>query len=217
MIDLDDTKPELWGAFGEVFALAQGLRAVEGDAAHLRREALRTLDDERRRLRSLGIDLETIEAFEAPVVALVDESGHGHFPGEWVSVSGERFGHETFGEGFFLTLDALMSAPESPSPLLFAYARALTLGFRGRYALGDDAILKDRIESLLALIDRRTPPSQPSEPGPPEPAPGGLTSLPPPWLILTAWGIATSLVCLMRLSSLGRDLASLTLAFGAAP
>ena len=128
------------------------------DAAQLRALFRNALGRTRRLGEQHGLDSRDLDEIGFAVVALVDEvvlARGGALSYEWMreQLQLSLFGENTAGETFFVRLDELRRDP-ARARVLAVYYLALTLGFRGRYAVHGELALQELIESVRLDLER---------------------------------------------------------------
>ncbi|AKF08820.1 DotU family type IV/VI secretion system protein [Sandaracinus amylolyticus] len=114
------------------------------------------------RMRKLGeqqsIDSRDLDEIGFALVALIDEvvlARGGSLAYEWMreQLQLSLFGENTAGETFFVKLDALRR-DSTRARVLAVYYLALTLGFRGRYAVHGELALQELTDSVRLDLER---------------------------------------------------------------
>jgi type VI secretion system protein ImpK len=148
----------------EAFTAAARLRAnrqVAQDADSFRLQVKQLLGAADQEARQAGYDPGYVKLAVYAYIAFLDESvlnsGQPMFAG-WPRqpLQEEIFGDHMAGQTFFTRLDELLAGADSEdlADLLEVFLLCMLLGFRGRYGLGEDGGLRDRIAFTQAKIRR---------------------------------------------------------------
>lgn len=163
-IDLDLTKSvkkkaDLTTLCTDIFLIVIRMREAEdlGAPEALRKLILHYLDLFKKNCRAMEFNPAVVNDAVYALVALLDETVMST-PGEcrnfWVTspVQLELFGDNLAGEGFFRRLEKLMEEPEKNKDVLEIYYLCLSLGFEGKYKLGNASERNVVIDSLARLL-----------------------------------------------------------------
>jgi type VI secretion system protein ImpK len=136
-------------------------RQVAQDASSFRLHIKQLLGVADQQARQAGYDPASVKLGIFAFIAFLDESVLGSTQPMFAAwprqpLQEEIFGEHVAGETFFRRLDELLATPDSEdlADLLEVYLICMLMGFRGRYALGDDGGLRDRITATRARIGR---------------------------------------------------------------
>jgi len=148
----------------EAFTAAARLRAnrqVAADADAFRLQIKQLLGTADQAARRAGYDPNQVKLAIYAYIAYLDESVLNSTQPMFASwprqpLQEEIFGDHMAGQTFFARLDELLAAPDSESlaDLLEVFQLCLLLGFRGRYAAGEDGGLRGRIIAIQEKIER---------------------------------------------------------------
>jgi type VI secretion system protein ImpK len=163
-MDLDLTKSikkkaDLTTLCTDIFLIVIRMREAEdlGSPEALRKLILHYLDLFKKNCRAMSFDPSLVNDAVYALVALLDETVMST-PGEcrnfWVTnpVQLELFGDNLAGEGFFKRLEKLMADPERMKDVLEIYYLCLSLGFEGKYKLGNASERNVAIDNLARLL-----------------------------------------------------------------
>lgn len=163
-IDLDLTKTtkkkvELTALCTDIFLIVIRMREAEdlGRPEALRKLILHYLDLFKKNCRAMNIESSMVGDAVYALVALLDETVMST-PGEcrnfWVTnpIQLELFGDNLAGEGFFRRLEKLTAEPEKMKDVLEVYYLCLSLGFEGKYRLGNSSERNIVIDDLARLL-----------------------------------------------------------------
>ncbi|MQA89714.1 MAG: DotU family type IV/VI secretion system protein [Gemmatimonas sp.] len=186
----------------ETFTAAARLRAdrqVAADAEAFRLRIKQLLGAADQAARRAGYDPAHVKLAIYAFIAYLDESvlnsTQEMFAG-WPRqpLQEEIFGDHMAGQTFFIKLDELLAATDSEdlADLLEVYQLCLLLGFRGRYASGDDGGLRGRIVATQEKIDRIRGGPGPFGPHAAHPTDDVIPASRDPWL---PWLGATAAAC----------------------
>jgi len=144
-------------AFSMILTLAFGQDL--GDPANLRVRVNDVFAVFERDARELGVTSDDIRAARFALTAFVDETiARSDWFGkqEWASrpLALEHFQTNNAGDEFFDELEKIRQRPDLKTELLEIYYSCLTLGFEGKYALGDPRQLRDLIASIKSDLER---------------------------------------------------------------
>ena len=163
-IDLDLTKSvkkkaDLTTLCTDIFLIVIRMREAEdlGAPESLRKLILHYLDLFKKNCRAMEFNPAVVNDAVYALVALLDEAVMST-PGEcrnfWVTnpVQLELFGDNLAGEGFFRRLENLMEEPEKNKDVLEIFYLCLSLGFEGKYKLGNASERNVVIDNLARLL-----------------------------------------------------------------
>lgn len=163
-IDLDLTKSvkkkaDLTTLCTDIFLIVIRMREAEdlGTPESLRKLILHYLDLFKKNCRAMEFNPSLVSDAVYALVALLDEtvmSTPGECRNYWVTnpIQLELFGDNLAGEGFFRRLEKLMEEPEKMKDVLEIYYLCLSLGFEGKYKLGNASERNVVIDSLARLL-----------------------------------------------------------------
>jgi type VI secretion system protein ImpK len=148
----------------EAFTAAARLRAnrqVAADAEAFRTQIKQLLGAADQGARRAGYDPARVKLAIYAYIAYLDESVLNSTQSMFANwprqpLQEEIFGDHTAGQTFFVRLDELLAErdTEELADLLEVFQLCMLLGFRGRYAGGDDGGLRGRIIATQEKIDR---------------------------------------------------------------
>jgi type VI secretion system protein ImpK len=148
----------------EAFTAAARLRAnrqVAADANAFRLQIKQLLGTADQAARRTGYDPAQVKLAIYAYIAYLDESVLNSTQPMFASwprqpLQEEIFGDHMAGQTFFVRLDELLAERDSETlaDLLEVFQLCLLLGFRGRYAAGDDGGMRGRIIATQEKIDR---------------------------------------------------------------
>lgn len=138
----------------DLFLIVIRMREAEdlGEPAPLQKLINYYLNLFKKNCATLGVDAETIDEAMYALIALIDEtvlSVPGPCRDYWFNkpLQLEYFGDNLAGEGFYNKLQKMLLAPEKKKDVLEIYYICLSLGFEGKYKMGNTedrvAIMED--------------------------------------------------------------------------
>lgn len=144
-------------AFSVIMTLAFGRDL--GDPGQLRTRVNEVFTEFDRDAREAGVSSDDVRSARFALTAFVDETiARSDWFGkpEWASrpLALEQFQTNNAGDEFFDELDKIRQRPDLKTDLLEVYYTCLTLGFEGKYALGDPRQLRDLISSIKSDLER---------------------------------------------------------------
>jgi type VI secretion system protein ImpK len=176
----------------EAFTAAARLRAnrqVAADAEAFRVQIKQLLGAADQSARRAGYDPARVKLAIYAFIAYLDESVLNSTQPMFASwprqpLQEEIFGDHMAGQTFFVKLDELLAERDSEelADLLEVFQLCLLLGFRGRYAAGDDGGLRNRVAATQEKIDRIRSGIGPLAPSAPLPADDVIPASRDPWL-----------------------------------
>jgi type VI secretion system protein ImpK len=187
----------------EAFTAAARLRAnrqVAQDADSFRLQIKQLLGLADQEARQAGYDPGQVKLAVYAYIAFLDESvlnsGQPMFAA-WPRqpLQEEIFGDHMAGQTFFTRLDELLTGEDSEdlADLLEVFLLCMLLGFRGRYGMGEDGGLRDRISFTQAKIRRIRGGEGPIAPAAPLPTDETAAAARDRWLPRLAVAAALSL------------------------
>lgn len=144
-------------AFSVIMTLAFGRDL--GDPGQLRARVNDVLTDFERDAREAGVSSDDVRSARFALTAFVDETiarSDWFGKAEWASrpLALEHFQTNNAGDEFFDELEKIRQRPDLKTDLLEVYYTCMTLGFEGKYALGDPRQLRDLVGSIKSDLER---------------------------------------------------------------
>ncbi len=143
----------------DIFLIVIRMRESEdlGKPAALRKLIMHYIELFRKNCRTIGTTDGQINAAVYALVALLDETVMS-VPGEcrdyWLTkpIQLELFGDNLAGEGYFRKLEKLLEQPASTKEVLEIYYLCLTIGFEGKFKLGNPEKRDQIIDNLARVL-----------------------------------------------------------------
>ena len=152
-------KADLTALCTDIFLIVIRMREAEdlGKPEALRKLILHYIQLFKKNCSTMHFDSSMVDDAAYALVALLDEtvmSTPGDCRNFWVinPLQLELFGDNLAGEGFFRRLDKLMTETEKTNDILEIYYLCLSLGFEGKYKLGNSSERDGVIDNLARLI-----------------------------------------------------------------
>jgi len=149
-------------AYLEIYLLAGYLedgRIIASMADETRLQTETILQENRAELFRAGVPEKWVNEIELPLVGLIDEAARNSpvtgLKERWRPIQFRKFGHEEVGRVVFDHLKELRMSPDTPVEVLEVYARCISVGFRGIYAVIGEEGLRILEEGLRNELIRR--------------------------------------------------------------